>query len=965
MKALLYCLLFLPLSLLANDKIDSLQKVIDKNPDLPIKVNAMYDLAEQYYYKDIDQSQTLANKILKLSRAENYTKGIWKGYNIVGYLNYRNAKYDSAIHYFQTALSLSDKTEYLDERMFSTYWLGSSYRSKSDYTSAEKYLEQCLHLSIKNQNFASVAQTYMGLGILHYLQSQYENALKFYLKADSTYGDEISMLHGDVLQNIAIVYHALDQVAGEKENLDKALQMYKAINDEYGINNVLIRLGNIAEEAGEYDKSLEYLVTAIPYFQKTKNTTKLAEIYQEVGYIYLIKKQYSTALKYFNQAEDQGAADPVTERGITLGKGLALTQLGQLNRAYQYLSRADSLANDAGKLNYKQRVLKGFAEYYKQTGNIEKVYQSLTRANQLLDSLTDIKIDETLHEVEARYQNTKKQQEIELLAAQNELQEQQKSEQLTIFLIILAALVVVLLALVFLYKAKQKANRKLKEADQMKSTFLTNISHEFRTPLHLISGPVEHQLANTSIPDEQKRELEMIQRNSKQLLSLVDQLLELAKLESGSYQLRQERIYLNSFLKSLTSSFDYLANQKRITYQVQLPEGGPYVNTFPDALQKIVMNLLGNAFKYAPENETVQVKALLEKGQILLEIKNSGSSIEAKKIKQIFSRFYQKNPDKDGLGIGLALVKELAERMKGSIEVDSHDQWTTFRVNLPIEIVASTTDMAENLFDDIAKEENSIITSKNGQEYTLLVIDDNADSREMMHQLLSSEFQVLLAEDGKSGLDLAKQNIPNVIISDLMMPIMDGLELCREIKSNELTSHIPVIMLTAKAGDENAIRGLSEGADDYLTKPVNIEFLKAKIINLIKLQEKQQKRFSREIILRPIDVASESREEVFLYKVRQILDKYITDGNFNAAKFSEEIGMSRMQLHRKLKAVTGYSANELITNHRLEMAAELLRSDHGSIAEICYQVGFNDPSYFSRCFKEKYKLLPKDYIKNN
>ena len=964
MKALLYCLLFLSASVLANDKIDSLQKVIDSNPELPVKIETMYDLAEQYYYQDMDKSQELAIKILKLSKSENYTKGVWKGNNILGYLQYRQANYDSAIHYFQTALALSGKKEYLDEQIFSSYWLGSSYRQKSEYESAEKYYKQCLDWSISNENNASVAKTYMGLGILHYLQGQYENALKFYLKADSTYGDEKSMLHGDVLQNIAITYHGLDQKAGEKQYLDDALQMYKAIDDDYGINNVAIRLGNIAEEAGEYDKSLEYFLSAIPYFQKINAIEKLAEIYHEVGHIYLIKKQYSSALEYFNQAGEQKIADPITAKGIVLGKGLALTQLGELDKAYTFLTRADSLANASGTLNYQQRVLKGFAKYYKQMGNVNKVYQYLTEANQLLDSLTKIKIDETLHEVEARYQNVKKQQEIELLAAQNDLKEQQKSKQLLIFLVVIAAMLIIVIAFAYLYKAKQRANRKLREADQMKSTFLTNITHEFRTPLHLISGPVEHRLNDTDLPNEQKQELQMIQRNSSQLLSLVDQLLELAKLESGNYQLREDEVHLRSFLQSLVHSFGYLAEQNTIKYHVQLPKNELLVKTFPDALQKIVMNLLGNAFKYAPNNETINIQASVNSGRLLLEVNNSGSRIEAKKIKQIFSRFYQENSDKDGLGIGLALVKELVDRMNGKITVDSNDQWTSFKIDLPIATVAEQSDPSAKAFAGAEAKEKSLSEADEKNDYTLLVVDDNADIREMMQLVFSGNFQVLTAKNGEEGLQMAREQVPDVIISDLMMPVMDGFEFCSQIRNQELTSHIPVIMLTAKAGDENALKGLSEGADDYLIKPVNMDLLKVKIQNLIKLQQQQQKRYSREIVLRPVQLSVKSREEQFIIKVRQILDNYLTDGNFNATRFSEEMGMSRMQLHRKLKALTGYSANELINNHRLEMAAELLQSSYTSVAEICYQVGFNDPAYFSRCFKERYKVSPKEFANN-
>ncbi|MFW5761634.1 MAG: ATP-binding protein, partial [Cyclobacteriaceae bacterium] len=737
MKFILIVLMFLP-GLLRAGKIDSLQQIIEDDPPLEKKVEAMYNLAEILYYQDVNLSEKLATQMMQLSTAADYKKGIWKSYNITGYLHYLGSRYDSAIQNFEKALSLSEKELYVNERIFSFYWLASAHVQKTAYAIAEEFFQKSLSLSLENINVAAAAKAYMGLGMLNYQQSQYEKALFNYLKADSLYGDEISMNHGDVLQNIAIAYHVLDQRIAEEQYLNQALVIYESIDDQYGISHVSMRLGNIAKENNNFDKSLEHFEAAIPFFQNTKNNSKLAEIYSYIGMIHFEKKDFGLSMDYFNLATEMGEMEKFTEGYISLSKGLALANLGQLQAAIEFIVKADTLANELKSMKFKAKVYEGYAEYYKLTNNSAMVYQYMMQANKFIDSLAMIKSSESLHEMEAKYQNAKKQQEIELLAAQNDLKEEQKSKQLIVFLVIFSALIIVITALVFLNKLTQNANLKLKEADQLKSSFLTNISHEFRTPLHLISGPVEHRLKDRLLPAEQKQELEMIMRNSKQLLGLVDQLLELARLESDSIRLREDNIYLCSTLRSLASSFDYLAEQKQIDFQLQFPDNEYKVLTYPDALQKIIMNLLGNAFKYTPANGSIQLNTALQSNRLIMEVKNTGSGIEAARLKKIFTRFYQANPAADGLGIGLALVKELADKMGGEINVNSiPGEWTTFRIELPLTSVVDSSQEEVSTFSKVEAPEELTSQINRESKYTLLIIEDNADTRQMMHNQLA------------------------------------------------------------------------------------------------------------------------------------------------------------------------------------------------------------------------------------
>jgi signal transduction histidine kinase/ligand-binding sensor domain-containing protein/DNA-binding response OmpR family regulator len=546
-------------------------------------------------------------------------------------------------------------------------------------------------------------------------------------------------------------------------------------------------------------------------------------------------------------------------------------------------------------------------------------------------------------------------------------------------------------------KMKNFEAQKLHEMDQMKSRFFANISHEFRTPLTLILGPVE-QIRAGRFRDNLDEACDMILRNGQRLLRLINQLLDLAKLEAGSMSLHARPENIVGFLKGLVLSFASAAERKRIALSISAEEENLIVYFDRDKLEKIVSNLLSNALKFTPEGGEVGVlistvettgPVVSTNGWVEISVKDTGPGIAVDQFDKIFDRFYQVDAshtstssvqEHEGAGIGLALTKELVELHHGEIVVESGiGRGTTFIVHLPLgkehlkpeevsEAVSSdqfsVASGQEAAFPTIQQSPAAAIQeSVTSDETIILVVEDNPDVCTYIRQRLEPTFKMIEAHDGVEGVAKAFEIIPDLIISDVMMPKRDGNELCRILKSDEKTSHIPIIMLTAKADRESKVQGLETGADDYLIKPFDAKELLARVHNLIKLRRQLRERFSREVILQPHEIAITPMDEVFLNKVKAVVEKHLGDEDFEVEALGREVGMSRSQIHRKLKALTDQSASQFIRSLRLQRAVELLKQNAGTVAEIAYQVGFGSQAYFNRCFHEQFGCAPKAYVR--
>lgn len=509
-----------------------------------------------------------------------------------------------------------------------------------------------------------------------------------------------------------------------------------------------------------------------------------------------------------------------------------------------------------------------------------------------------------------------------------------------------------------------KAER-LKQLNDYKTKLYTNLSHEFRTPLTLISAPVKKQLQSKDLSSETREDLMLVERNANQLSGLVNQLLELSKLESGFIKLKISYNNIELFLHSIVSSFVPLAVQKslRLINHINVTQ---FVWYDADVLEKIINNLLSNAIKYTPRGGKIMFNSEIKSGELILSVENDISEIKEQELSKIFDRFYQIDPNNEGFGIGLSLIKELVILNKGTIVADYlNDTSIQFLVNLPIEKEFFEPNeihepSPQDLKYELSKEQNT--TNQPSEKEIILIVEDNADMLHFLTRLFEPKYKVIKAHNGKEGIDSAFQFIPDVIISDIMMPKTDGITLCKTVKTDEKTSHIPVILLTAKSGEENELIGLKTGADHYILKPFNPEKIQIRVQKLIEMRNNLRMRYQQSVSLQPKDIAITATDEKFLNKLQQILDQQLVDPEFNADSFSKEIGMSRMQLHRKLTALTGLSTTAFIKSQRLKYAIALIQNSNATIAEVAYSSGFNSPSYFNKSFKDTYGKSPLDYF---
>jgi ligand-binding sensor domain-containing protein/DNA-binding response OmpR family regulator/nitrogen-specific signal transduction histidine kinase len=519
--------------------------------------------------------------------------------------------------------------------------------------------------------------------------------------------------------------------------------------------------------------------------------------------------------------------------------------------------------------------------------------------------------------------------------------------------------------------------------EKMKLDFFTNVSHEIRTPLTLILGPIEKLEKLTVENSQANKYAHTIKNNTERLYRLVNELLDFRKADSGNMRMYFSEEDIVSSLKEIFDNFQTLAEAKNIQYTFESTHPQILVYFDKDQMEKVFFNLLSNAFKFTPNNSTIHLDIALKHSNVRIKVTDNGKGIGAEDIDFIFKNFYQAGQN-FGTGIGLALSKSLIELHKGTISVKSKPATetkagkTTFKVQLPLgknhlneNDIASAPTMENIIYQEINEyaEEESFIespqTNATNKTATILIVEDNDEVRDFIKQSLEQLYHVHVSENGLEGWKTAVQILPDLIISDVMMPVMDGLELCKKIKTDVRTSHIPVIMLTAKSAPVHQVHGLQHGADAYITKPFSDQILKLNIHNLLSVRATLQKKYSEQISKLPIIsvTAESSQDEILLQKLHRIIEDNIANPDLDLNFITTEIGMSKTVLYKKFSALTNLSLNEFIKTQRLKHAVDFFQKGETSVLTVALQVGFNDPKYFSREFKKIYGITPNDYIK--
>ena len=524
-----------------------------------------------------------------------------------------------------------------------------------------------------------------------------------------------------------------------------------------------------------------------------------------------------------------------------------------------------------------------------------------------------------------------------------------------------------------------------KEVNEMKLRFFINISHELRTPLTMILAPVQEML--DKVNDRwQRKQLDHIQRNTNRLLHLVNQLMDYRRAELGVFNLKVRRTPIHTVIEKDFLFYDRLAQKKKIVYNLSSEVEGKDILCDPNYLELIVNNLLSNAFKYTDEGKSITVTLKETEKELLLQVKDTGNGIPIDKQAKIFERFYQADSEHMGSGIGLSLVQRLVDLHHGRIELESREgEGSTFSIYLPTEESAYQPGEIATLTDSIgvqqsyttnnqdmyivdtedektATEEETEENSKKRKE-NILIVEDNPDIRQYLSDELGKSYRVLTADNGEEALATIKEQEIDLILTDVMMPVMDGLQLCKQIKQNLRTCHIPIIILSAKTDLKEQLEGLQVGADDYIPKPFSMAVIATKIRNLFRTRYRAIEHYSNSLEVEPEKVALNAMDEDLLKKAVAIVEKHMDDVEFSTDDFAREICMSRSNLHSKLKALTGDTTNDFIRKIRFNRACKLLKEKRYTVAEISTMVGFNTPSYFSTSFKKYFGYLPTEYGK--
>jgi signal transduction histidine kinase/DNA-binding response OmpR family regulator len=758
--------------------------------------------------------------------------------------------------------------------------------------------------------------------------------------------------HGDVVE--------ITGLKGSSPAIDRHNGFVSAISKYPGIKLTSSKLGDWTEESG---------------------SKAMREVLKKVKHIDCVFGHNDRlAIGARKEAERSGIVSGVRYYGVdalpTPGGGIEHIQKGILTASYIYPTRGNELLhlalNILEKKPYKKENLLKSAVVNSDNADVLMMqYQEQQRQSENLETLHG-KVDQYFDQVNV--------QEMIIL----------------LFSILIAGAIATAYFIYrsYLMKARlseelqkrndelQRLSKELEDMTNARLTFFTNVSHELRTPLTLVSDPVTQLLNDRAITGDAHELLELVHRNVNILVQLVNEILDFRKIQNGKMELKLRKFAIVESLNSWNNDFRNYAAQKGIRLQTEFSvAAGSEMIADKDRVAHLYFNLMTNALKYTPSGGTITT-ALSEEGSCyVLTVEDNGVGIAEKDVPLLFERFYQVQGTSGGTGIGLAIVKAFADLHHGQVKAESEKgKGTRFIITLPKsqdgplhgepactqvqprmgmeQYVSENGNMRQRL-DDVTRTEEE-------DKPEILIIDDNNDVRTYLRSILKKDYHVTEAADGKAGLKEAWKNVPDLVVSDVMMPVMDGLEFCQLLKTDTVTCHIPVILLTARTLDKHKVEAYENGADAYITKPFAADLLLARIDNLLKSRQMLRKAFSGEQMegekIREADSWGD-KDNKFVKQLRNMIQEYLGDSDLNVEKMGEELGMSRVQLYRKVKALTGQSPVELLRKARVSRGKKLLETTDKSISEIAYEVGFTAPSYFTKCFKDEYGIRPNEISK--
>jgi len=861
-------------------KTDSLLQLLDKSTSPESTIQLYQQLAE--LISDENTALDYYQKALTAARQTNNIKAIIEAHTRLGIYYRKQSEYLSAIPHFKNALTVARDEN--DPALLGTYLeVGITYLRLSRLDSSELYLTKGIYIANNANDQRMLASLYNMMGNVMKEKNDYKEAVDYYLKATEIF-EQLQDYDGlaQSLSNVGNLQNLMGDYDKALAYAQQSLTIAEKINKQPSIAYSNRLLGRIYRKQQKFDEALAVYQKAIEVYEMLGAKRDVSETLTSMGNIYYEKNDLQKAKVHYSRSLSisKSISDSVNMTYSYAALGSASFQLKQYAQSAQYF---DSTIRIANRIKLPALVMDsylGLSELYADQKNFERAYYYQLQYAALSDSLTTIQNREEAANREARYQSEKKESEIRTLNAENELNQlrlhQQKSQRNYLIGILVLSLALIGL-LIYLYRVQQKTNRKLETLNQVQSRFFANISHEFRTPLSLIIGPLQQQIQQHP-NDNEAVSWKIMHRNAVRLHRLIDQLLDLSKIESGNMKVHAAEGDLKQFLKTVYAYFVSFADQKQISYTLHVPQE-PVSGFFDrDKLEKIVSNLLFNALKFTPEGGQVQLIVKHSDNQLTVQVADTGPGIPADQLTQVFNRFHQVNSTSatliGGTGLGLSLSKELTEAHHGTLTAESPETGgSIFTLIIPTtrsayknELAEQTIETPDFFYEEYAVEEYTVEDAAVTDRPVVLVAEDHQDMRTFICEILANQYEIVLTENGKHAWDKALEHVPDLVISDLMMPEMDGTELCKQLKMHEATSHIPVIMLTARADQESKLEGLYIGADDYLTKPFDARELHARVQNLIEQRKKLKTLFAQQAVS-STRVNDQSPEAAFLNKV--------------------------------------------------------------------------------------------------
>ncbi|MEO0724928.1 MAG: tetratricopeptide repeat protein [Bacteroidota bacterium] len=950
-------------------------------------------LMEQGYHyskkSDFQKGLELNKQALSIAEQADDPKVLLRVVNSLGRSYSFVSEFDSSSMYLQRAIDIEREELEADARkIFELHTnIGNNYGRSGQIQEAIQEFEKGLALMLAEQDSNGICHSYRSIATAHYYSGSYPEALEFLHKAVKLL--EGSRLHDDQVANLDFlgeVYFTIEDYDNAGIYWQKAIESWQAAHNDEDNADLLFKKGRVLLLQESYQDARTAFLRAVE-LKDAAGEFLDGDWYWHIGESSEKLEQYEQAEQYYNLAIENSpfSRSQFVIAKSQLGLGRINENQGRLNQARSYFQGAYQLA---GKINAKEIEMEtaaGLYRIFKGESNDRQALRYLEVSKSIQDSLFNEKNTQEITRMQADFEFEQEKQELAYAQAQ-EL-EQQSNLRRILWGALAVALILLFIAIMY-FRNKQKANEqlsklnaeisaqkeKLEELDESKSRFFTNISHEFRTPLTIIKGMSERVMDKPEV--HLKKGVPMIRRNALNLLNLVNQILDLRKLESKELKLNQQQGDIVAYLKYIMESHSSHAEQEGLLLHFKTEVDNLMMDYDAEKLLRVVSNLLSNAVKFTPTGGHIHFRlgrGVIQKQEALqIEVEDTGIGIAPENLPYIFDRFYQEDDSAtrvgEGTGIGLALSQELVKLMGGAIKATSElEEGSVFTILLPITNTALLQDQhLDDQLGDVplleAKPVQQIsraipATSDRVAKQKLLIVEDNIDVQQYLVAALEDYYDIDLAENGAIGIEKATATIPDLIISDVMMPEKDGYELTDILKQDERTNHIPIILLTAKSDIDSKISGLEKGADAYLAKPFEERELFVRIDKLLELRKKLQERYAN---LDPSANAPKI-ENPFLLKLIAYIEEHLSEAELNMERISKDLGMSRTQVFRKLKALTGQSPTLFIRSYRLKKGKELLATTDLTISEIAYEVGFTSLNYFSSAFAKEFGTRPSYY----